>query len=85
MERLVEIKTEQFSAVVPRFLSLNMFSVLTIMSLTFDPGRQFQKTVELFRDNLSPDKQIEFDDLSLEEVLPVMTAWVVVDKEDLNE
>lgn len=70
----VEIKTFSFSAFVPEFLDMPSKRVIDIFNLHDE--HQVAALVQLFRDQLAPEKQIEFDSLSLSDVLETVQKWV---------
>lgn len=77
MSDLVEVTTEDFSAVVTRFAALPMIIVASVLTEK-DPMQQFVNSVEAFRHQLSSDKLMEFDELGFEKTMPVITQWLEV-------
>jgi hypothetical protein len=74
MSELVEVITDDFTAVVNRFNSLPVVVVASVLTEK-EPMSQFVNAVEAFRHQLSSDKLSEFDELGLEKTMPVILAW----------
>lgn len=73
--RLVEISSGSFSATVPVVHDLNPL-VLTMIIEDPDPASAFRTTSHQLLQALAEDKREEFDKLTVEELVPLMTAWI---------
>lgn len=73
-ERLVEVRTDRFTATVPALDTLPPRIVLAIATAPSVP-RQVEIALDIFREILSTDKRNEFDALTWLETADVLNEW----------
>jgi hypothetical protein len=72
---LVEINTESFSAVVPNINDMPAMRLVQIQ-LVQNPEWQYGMMMNLLRENVAPELQDKFDNLSNAEMQKVILQWV---------
>jgi hypothetical protein len=73
---LVEIKTEEFSAVLTRFNELPASKVMPIMMAREDMAQQAHLALDLFLSELSAEKKEEALTLGTKQIAKFMDAWM---------
>jgi hypothetical protein len=73
---LVEIKTEDFSAVLTRFNELPAGKVMPIMMARQDVAQQAHLALDLFLSELSSEKKEEALTLGTKQIAEFMDAWM---------
>ncbi len=72
---LVEINTDSFSAVVPNINEMPAMRLMAIQ-LTNDPTWQYGMMANLLRENIAPELQDKFDNLSNIEMQQIIAQWL---------
>lgn len=72
---LVELKSDNFSAVVPNLNDMPAMRLISI-SLVKDPMWQYGMITNLLRENVSQEKHNEFDNLSNIEMQNIIEQWI---------
>ncbi len=72
---LVEINTDSFSAIVPNINDMPAMRLVAIQ-LTQNPEWQYGMMMNLLRENLAPELQDKFDNLSNVDMLKIILQWV---------
>jgi hypothetical protein len=72
---LVEINTESFSAVVP---NINDMPAMRLMAIQLAQSFEWQygMMMNLLRENIAPELQDKFDNLSNAEMQKIIVQWV---------
>jgi hypothetical protein len=72
---LVEINTESFSAVVP---NINDMPAMRLMAIQLAQSFEWQygMMMNLLRENIAPELQEKFDNLSNAEMQKIIVQWV---------
>jgi hypothetical protein len=73
---LVEIKTEDFSAVLTKFNELPASKVMPIMMAREDMSQQAHLALDLFLSELSSEKKEEALTLGTKQIAKFMDAWM---------
>ena len=73
---LVEIKTEDFSAVLTRFNEMPASKVMPIMMARDDMAQQAQLALDLFLSELASEKKEEALQLGTKQIAKFMDAWM---------
>jgi hypothetical protein len=72
---LVEINTDSFSAVVPNINDMPAMRIMQIQ-LVQNPEWQYGMMMNLLRENIAPELQDKFDNLSNVEMQKIIMQWV---------
>ncbi len=72
---LVEINTDSFSAIVPNVNDMPAARMMAIM-LAQNPEWQYGMMMNLLRENIAPELQDKFDNLSNVEMQKIIMQWV---------
>jgi hypothetical protein len=72
---LVEINTDSFSAIVPNINDMPAMRLVAIQ-LTQNPEWQYGMMMNLLRENLAPELQDKFDNLSNVDMQKIILQWV---------
>ncbi len=72
---LVEINTDSFSAIVPNINDMPAMRLMAIQ-LAQSPEWQYGMMMNLLRENLAPELQDKFDNLSNVDMQKIILQWV---------
>lgn len=75
---LVEVKTENFSAVVPSFGSQSLEDLFEVIGtyMSEDVQETFELCLAMFIDNLAPDKLDDFYSIDDQEIMLLIAQWI---------
>lgn len=73
--RFVELQTEAFEATVPVVHDIGAFALASIIDEP-DSRVAFVATCVEFRKALAQDKRDEYDQLQVDDLVPLLTTWI---------
>ena len=76
MDRLIEIKQDDFAALVTPIKELPTVEVLRIMRASSENGEQFYLLMEKLRDLIAVDLRPAFDLLNMDQHISLISQWI---------